>query len=122
MASIPDLTRYIEQATAVELPAPTPRAGATEGDPHESAMQLYVDDQIEIGVWECSAGRFPGARAGYSESMVVVRGSGTLTSEGGDSVELAPGSVYVSLDGWKGEWNLREPLRKVYWIWGRTGA
>jgi len=120
MASIPDISGYVRQATAADLPAPTPRVPATAGTPAESAIVLHKDEHVEIGIWECSPGTFPGARIGYNELMVFVAGAGTITTEDGDVREIGPGVVYASLDGWKGTWNVTETIRKVYVIWGDT--
>jgi uncharacterized protein len=117
MAAIPDLTTYVRDALAVELPAATPRPGATAGDPHEAATVLHEDEHLQLGVWEVSPGTFPGSRSGYNELMIVVKGAGTITDANGDQVALAPGTVYVTRDGWTGEWEITEALRKVFVIW-----
>ena len=36
---------------------------------------LYQDEHLEVGVWECTPGTFPGARIGYNELMVFVKGA-----------------------------------------------
>ena len=120
MSAIPDISGYVQQARAAELPPATARAGATAGDPHESAVVLVKDGAIEIGIWECSPGVFPGARVGYNELMGVVQGAGTITTDGGEPVALGDGLVFPTLDGWRGEWNVTETVRKVYVIWGDT--
>jgi uncharacterized cupin superfamily protein len=117
MASIPDLSGYVRDALAVELPAFTPRPSVIAGTPTESAQVLYQDEHLEVGIWECTPGTFPGARVGYNELMVFVQGSGTITPDGGDPVEIGPGTVYPTLDGWSSTWEVRETVRKVYVIW-----
>jgi uncharacterized cupin superfamily protein len=120
MPAIPDISGYVRDANAVALPAPTPRLPATSGAPAEASIVLHRDEHLEIGIWECSPGTFPGARIGYNELMVFVAGSGTLTTEAGDARPIEAGVVYPSLDGWKAEWNVTETVRKVYVIWGDT--
>ena len=122
MAAIPDLMSYVQRAIDVGLPAPTARSGATSGDPRESAVVLHKDDTLEIGVWECSPGVFPGARPGYNEFMVVVKGAGSIATTGGETIEFEPGTVFFTLDGWTGQWDVRESIRKVYAIWNDTRA
>ena len=120
MAAIPDIAGYVAQALDVELPEPAPRPGAIAGEPVESALVLHQDEHLQIGIWECSPGTFPGARIGYNELMVFVKGAGTITTEGGEALPIGPGTVYPSLDGWKATWDVTETVRKVYVIWGDT--
>jgi uncharacterized protein len=117
MASIPDLSGYVRDALEVELPEFASRPAIISGSPAESAVVLYQDAHLEVGVWECTPGVFPGARAGYNELMVFVKGAGTITPDGGDPVEIGPGTVYPTLDGWSSVWTVTETVRKVYVIW-----
>jgi uncharacterized cupin superfamily protein len=117
MASIPDLSGYVRDALEVELPEPTARPSVISGSPAESAVVLHKDEHLEIGIWECTPGVFPGARIGYNELMVFVKGAGTITPDGGEPVEIGPGTVYPTLDGWTSQWNVTETVRKVYVIW-----
>lgn len=122
MPTLPDISGYVKDANGVRLPAATPRAGATAGEPHEAALVLHKDDELEIGIWECSPGRFPGVRSGYNELMVFTKGAGAITPQGGDPLPLQPGTVYPTLDGWVAEWDVTETVRKVYVIWNDTRA
>jgi uncharacterized cupin superfamily protein len=100
-----------------ELSEPTAHPLATAGDPHESYFSAYVDGQNECGIWECTPGRFPGAPEGINEMMHILSGRVTLTEEDGTRHELSAGSMFVMLDGWRGEWEVHETVRKVYAIW-----
>lgn len=106
-----------EQIRTMELSEPTAHPLATEGDPHESYFSAYIDGQTEVGVWECTPGRFPGTMEGVNEMMHLLSGRATITDEDGTEHELGPGTMFVLLDGWRGEWQVHETLRKVYSIW-----
>ena len=94
-----------------------PRAGATAGEPVESAHEIYTDGSVEIGVWECTPGEFPSAKDGISESMHILAGAGVLRGDDGTEVALEPGVVVVTPDGWRGTWTITETVRKLYTIW-----
>ncbi|MSO58239.1 MAG: DUF861 domain-containing protein [Thermoleophilia bacterium] len=91
-----------------------PRAGATRGEPVESATVLSDHDSVETGVWEVTPGTFPGRKSGLQETFVVLAGSGTITGSEGDIVELHPGAVVHQPDGWHGVWDVVETVRKAY--------
>ncbi|GAA1692319.1 cupin domain-containing protein [Microbacterium sediminicola] len=94
-----------------------PRKPALAGAPVESVSVLHRDDDARCGVWECTPGRFASARSGDNELMHFVSGAGTITSSDGSVFEIHPGAVLIAPDGWAGEWNIRETVRKVYTIW-----
>jgi hypothetical protein len=106
-----------EQIRTMELSAPAPHPLATDGEPHESYVSAYIEGATEVGVWECTPGRFPGTKEGISEMMHLLSGRATITDEDGTRHELSPGTMFVLLDGWRGEWEVHETVRKVYAIW-----
>ena len=106
-----------EQIRTMQLSEPTPHGLATAGDPHESFFSAYIDGSTEVGVWECTPGRFPGTKEGISEMMHLLSGRATITDEDGTKHELSSGTMFVLLDGWRGEWEIQETVRKVYAIW-----
>lgn len=104
-----------------------PRSPVLSGAPVESAHVLHRDGNGRSGVWECTPGRFDSARDGDTELMHFVAGAGTITSADGTVHEIRPGVVLVAPDGWRGTWDIRETVRKVYTIWNaptltKTGA
>jgi hypothetical protein len=98
------------------------RPTATEGEPAESIGRLHVDGGGELGVWECKPGRIPVVKDGVSEYMVLLRGHAVIHSADGTSVEVRPGDSFVAPDGWQGEWEIRETVRKVYVLWKTAPA
>ena len=47
----------------------------------------------------------------------MLEGDATITSDDGTTLELRPGVSFVTPDGWKGRWRVRESVRKLYVIW-----
>lgn len=111
------LSHDTDRLRALELGEFVARTPATEGEPAEASVALYEDATIAIGVWECTPGRFPTAKQGIGELMCIIGGSGTLTASDGTAHPFADGTVLLTPDGWTGEWEVRETVRKLYVIW-----
>jgi uncharacterized cupin superfamily protein len=105
-----------DDALALELHPDEPLA-VIDGDPRASVLELYRDEVAECGVWEVTPGRFAGQNPGFGEHMQVVRGEATVTSDDGTTVELRPGVSFVARPGWRGHWEVRKTVRKIYVIW-----
>jgi uncharacterized cupin superfamily protein len=114
--SLPALVGHADPMT-LELQPDGPLA-VVEGDPRAAILELYRDADVEAGVWEVTPGVFAGENAGFGEQMYVLAGEATVTSEDGSSVELRPGVWFVARDGWRGTWEVRSTVRKLYVIWG----
>lgn len=116
------LSHDADALRALELPAGVPRLPALDGEPAEAFVDLFVDATTEIGVWECTPGRFAAAKEGIGELMWILGGSGTLTAADGTAHEFGPGTMLLTPDGWRGEWEVRETVRKLYVIWKTAPA
>ena len=106
----------LDDVLEVELEVIGPRAGATHGEPVESALGLSSDGLVETGVWEVTPGTFPGAKDGICELMHFVAGHGTITGDDGTVTRIGPGVVMFTPDGWRGTWDVQETVRKTYVI------
>lgn len=115
-ARIPAIV-YDAEPNALALKVLGPRTPALSGTPVESVHVLHRDANGRSGVWECTPGRFDSARNGDTELMHFVAGAGTITTADGTVHEIHPGVVLVAPDGWRGTWDIRETVRKVYTIW-----
>lgn len=94
-----------------------PRTPALAGEPVESVHVLHNYASGRSGIWECTPGRFDSARNGDTELMYFLAGAGTITTSDGTVHDIRPGVVLVAPDGWRGTWDIRETVRKVYTIW-----
>jgi hypothetical protein len=96
--------------------APRP-AGSVGQPPLEAIFEMHSSEGTTIGVWECTPGRFATAKDGIGEMMQLIAGRATITSEDGTVHDVVPGSVLVLPDGWRGEWEVHETVRKVFSVW-----
>ncbi|WP_246688565.1 MULTISPECIES: cupin domain-containing protein [unclassified Mesorhizobium] len=69
----------------------------------------------DIGIWECTPGRFTADRSGSSEICHIIPGRVEVSRADGEMHELGPGDLLVLPQGWKGEWHIHE-TRKLYMI------
>jgi len=102
--------------SGTDLGTPKPKPTSVEGNQLEAAKALWTSDDglVEVGVWECSPGRFTAARDDNSEICHIVSGRVTLTGPGGTSREVGPGELLILPIGWRGEWTIHEHTRKLY--------
>lgn len=114
--SVPAIV-YDPEPERTELSSGGPRVPALAGEPVESFRVLHRDQNGRSGIWECTPGRFESVRAGDTELMHFVAGAGTITTADGTVHEIRPGAVIIAPDGWRGTWDIRETVRKVYTIW-----
>jgi uncharacterized cupin superfamily protein len=105
------------ELSQISLRTSGPREGATAGAPVESEFELYNDGRVELGVWECTPGEFPSVKDGITEQMLFLSGDATISGDDSTSYEVRPGSLLVTPDGWRGTWQIRDTVRKVYTIW-----
>lgn len=117
MTGTPRSIVYEAAPETLALTVRGPRTPALAGAPVESVSVLHSDAGGRSGVWECTPGRFDSARDGDTELMHFVAGEGTITSADGTVHEIHPGVVLVAPNGWRGTWDIRETVRKVYTIW-----
>lgn len=66
------------------------------------------------GIWQITPGVVTDTEA--DELFVVVGGRATIEVEGGDTLEVGPGSACVLREGDKTTWTVHETLRKAYHI------
>jgi uncharacterized protein len=110
----------VEELRTMQLPEMKPRPGRSEGEPLEADFEAYVSGETSVGVWECTPGCFPSSKSGVSEMMHFLSGRATITDADGTAHELGAGSMFLVVDGWRGEWQVHETVRKIYAIWPST--
>lgn len=84
----------------------------------EAAVSLWAspDGMVDIGVWECTPGRFTADRTGAAEFCHFLQGRVVMTHLDGTRRELGPGDAIMLPLGWKGTWEILEHTRKIYAI------
>jgi uncharacterized cupin superfamily protein len=69
---------------------------------------------VEIGVWECTPGRYTADRSTTSEMCHIISGHVEMRTQDGTVKELKAGDLLTLPQGWRGEWVLKEKTRKLY--------
>jgi len=100
------------------LEAFAPKPTSFEGDQQEASVALFTsaDGRVEIGVWECTPGRFTADRSASSEFCHFISGRIEMTHADGRKQQLGAGDAIALPLGWKGEWRVIEQVRKLYVI------
>lgn len=76
-------------------------------------MVLPLDNRPEVGIWECSPGRFR-RQVVSAETMHVISGQATFTPDGGDAFTLQAGDVHFFPFNTVGVWDIQQTMRKMY--------
>lgn len=97
-----------------------PKPTCLEGDQQEAAVSLWTspDGALDVGVWECTPGRFTADRSAAAELCHIISGTAELRRHDGEVRVLNAGDLLVLPRGWKGEWVIREQVRKLYVMQG----
>ena len=112
-----DLACFTDLAT-LDLGPFAAKPTSTHGNQVEASVTLATtaDGRTEIGVWECSEGRFAADRSTTSEFCHFISGVVEMTHADGRKQRLGPGDAVNLPLGWKGEWRVIERVRKLYVI------
>lgn len=111
---MPVPSTHCSDPLALALAEIGPKPNPTRGAPVESATTLFEDAHVEVGVWACTPGAFAARREGYREQFTVIAGRATLRDADGTETALVPGVTVVTPEGWEGEWDIAETIRKIY--------
>jgi uncharacterized cupin superfamily protein len=103
----------LSDAHALEL-GPDEPLDVLAGEPTASTRELYHDQDAIAGIWEVTPGTFAWHNDGYVEHMHILSGDGTATSDDGTRLELRPGVSLTTTNGWRGQWDVRQTIRKFF--------
>ncbi|MEV6953459.1 cupin domain-containing protein [Streptomyces sp. NPDC051183] len=86
------------------------------GEPVVTGRVLWeAEDGSQVrGIWQITPGVVTDVEA--NELFVVVSGRATIEVEGGETLEVGPGSACVLREGDRTTWTVHETLRKAYHI------
>ena len=102
----PDVT------TASLAHEPLPGEEVVDGSPTAAVLTLDTVGGVEVGLWEMSAGTARDTEV--DEVFVVVSGSGQVTFEDGERLDLAPGVAVRLTAGERTVWTVTERVRKIW--------
>ncbi|MCE8536606.1 DUF861 domain-containing protein [Ruegeria pomeroyi] len=106
LASVP-LGAFADKPTSLT-------AGQTEAS---TVLWTSADGATMIGVWECTPGRFTADRTGGGEYCHILSGRATVTNaDGSGSRDIGPGDLLVLPQGWTGQWEIHDHMRKLFVI------
>jgi uncharacterized protein len=87
----------------------------TPGQQERSATAwAAAGEQARTGLWECGIGTFTAVRDGEHEICYIVSGRASLHDATGSVTEIVPGTVLALPAGWKGTWEVHEPVEKMF--------
>lgn len=91
-------------------------AQIVSGNPVVTGKVLWeAPDGSQVrGIWQITPGVVTDTEA--NELFVVVSGRATIEVEGGETLEVGPGSACVLREGDKTVWTVHETLRKAYHV------
>lgn len=117
-----DLSTFVGLAS-IDLGPMVPKPTSLEGNQQEASVTLATHDggRVEIGVWECTPGRFTADRSKSAEFCHFIAGRVEMTHADGRRQLLGPGDAVDLPLGWKGEWRVIEHVRKLYVITQAAG-
>ena len=87
----------------------------TEGVPTMKTWILYTshDESMISGYWEATPGSYHATYTDY-EFVHIIAGKLIITADGESPVELGAGEAFVVEPGFKGTWQIIEPIRKYF--------
>ncbi|WYI67573.1 cupin domain-containing protein (plasmid) [Thioclava sp. GXIMD4216] len=103
-------------ALTTDLGAFSPLEGALTEGMSEAAKTLWssADGRVELGLWACTAGQFELEMEGGSEFCHFLQGRLRVVQPDGRHTEYGPGDALMMPLGWRGRWEVLEPIRKIY--------
>jgi len=106
-----DMNRVLDVDTSVPITLLDPST-VVDGAPQAGSRALAAVAGVEVGVWEMTPGTATDVEV--DEVFVVVAGSGSVSFDDGEQVELTPGTVVRLRAGEHTTWVVRETIRKIY--------
>ena len=93
-----------------------PSFGEPIGDESKQTdSSFWEQDNLIAGTWECEPGKMK-LDLDLMEFCHLLKGHWILTSESGKVTEVKAGDSWIFPKGWKGEAEVVETVRKVYFI------
>jgi uncharacterized cupin superfamily protein len=100
-----------EDATGYRVVAGSPRIGG-------KVLWITADRRLATGLWECTPGTVGGTFL-FNEVDVVLGGRMTVHASDGTSLDVAAGDHAMWPQGWTGDWEVHETLRKAFVMWSQ---
>lgn len=110
-----DLSTYSDLATG-DIGDFASKPTSYEGNQLEASRSFFSSDDgmVEVGIWECTPGRFTADRTQSAEMCHIIFGIVEMRLNNGEVRTLKAGDLLVLPKGWKGDWHILEQTRKLY--------
>lgn len=115
---MPDIIAFAQQHTAPEIDQPRAER-LVNGNPNRTTWNHYSNDTGEVfaGEWHCEVGSWRiEMSASEDEFFFVTQGRCRLIDEQGKAVYASAGESLVIPAGFKGVFDVLEPMHKHYMI------
>ncbi|EJM96292.1 cupin domain-containing protein [Herbaspirillum sp. YR522] len=120
---LPAITEFRLQSPAPEIDYPLPER-RLEGNPQRTTWNHFTSagGDVNAGIWACEKGSWRIAFAPTKDEYFhVLEGRCRIIDEQGHAAEAGPGDAMVIPAGFKGVFEVVEPMRKHYVIIERAG-
>lgn len=107
---------YVPSLPSLDLPELKKRESLT-GDQCETKLSLWSSEErgtTDVGVWECTPGKFRRPPSSSASINYILDGTATLISATGETFHVQPGDAVVLPAGWSGSWEVHQTVRKFY--------
>lgn len=94
----------------------SPKSTTRDPGQKEASKSLWMsaDGLTNVGIWECTPGRFTSERPDNSEVCLFLSGKVELSHSDGNRRTFIAGEMAILPLGWRGEWSIVETTRKIY--------
>lgn len=112
---MPEISIQKQCASLTDLIA-APTFGEPQGAlPKQTDSGFFEQDNLLAGTWECEPGTMK-LDLDLMEFCHLLKGHWVLTSESGVVTEVRAGDSWIFPRGWKGTAEVKETVRKIYFI------
>lgn len=85
-----------------------------DGAYREAVAFSTRDKQYSVRVWESGPGILKTDDYPYDEYCLILSGRLRITNASGSTQEFGPGDSFVIPKGWRGTWDMRTRMKKIY--------